>query len=96
MKPKPTINNTKMSRVIGSSSLSWVGYDFDNSVFYAGFPRGVFYSYKDVPVEVYESLLNSDSHGKYFSANIRNNFEFKKLAEEEVTFDEELPVESSH
>jgi len=37
------------------------------------------YQYFDVPENVYEELMNADSHGIYFSANIRNDYECQKI-----------------
>ena len=37
-----------------------------------------FYEYKNVPKNVYEDFMNSESHGKFFDKNIKNRYEYVK------------------
>lgn len=37
------------------------------------FKRGGYYSYKPVPLKLYNDFINTDSQGKFFLANIKNN-----------------------
>lgn len=62
---------------VDSSNLSSVGYE-DNTL-YVSFNHGGTYSYSGVPQSVYQNLLNASSKGKYFAANIKNSYPFKKL-----------------
>jgi len=64
---------------VESSNLASIGYDVNNEILEVEFKHGGVYQYSDVPVNVYEELMNADSHGVYFSANIRNEYEYKKL-----------------
>ena len=64
---------------VTSSNLASVGYDSNNQILEIEFKDGGVYQYFDVPEDVYEALMSADSHGKYFSANIRNDFNYKKL-----------------
>lgn len=64
---------------VESSNLASVGYDANNNVLEVEFKHGGVYQYTDVPQSVYEELMNAESHGKYFAANIRNDYEFQKI-----------------
>lgn len=62
-----------------SSMLNSVSYDETESSLIVEFNNGGEYKYKAVPKEVFDALLASESEGKYFLANIKNNFECEKL-----------------
>lgn len=64
---------------VESSNLASVGYDKDNELLEIEFKHGGIYQYFGVPVEVYKELMNADSHGKYFAANIKNDYEYQKM-----------------
>ena len=64
---------------VSSSNLASIGYDAENEILEVEFKHGGIYQYFDVPENVYYELMNADSHGVYFSANIRNNYEFEKI-----------------
>jgi hypothetical protein len=64
---------------IESTNLASIGYDAKNEILEVEFKYGVVYQYFDVPEHVYEELMNADSHGVYFSANIRNDYNYQKV-----------------
>lgn len=64
---------------VSSSNLASIGYDYENEILEIEFNHGGVYQYSGVPATEYEALMNTDSHGKYFSANIRNDYEYQKL-----------------
>lgn len=64
---------------IRSSMLKSVSYDETESSLIVEFHNGGEYKYKAVPKEIFDAMLNSDSEGKYFLANIKNKFECEKL-----------------
>lgn len=64
---------------VESSNLASIGYDAENEILEVEFKHGGVYQYFDVPQNVYEELMNASSHGVYFSANIRNDYEYQKL-----------------
>ncbi len=66
-------------QAVESSNLASVGYDAENEILEVEFIHGGIYQYFDVPENVFEELMNADSHGVYFSANIRNDYEYQKL-----------------
>jgi hypothetical protein len=64
---------------VESSNLASVGYNEEKQILEVEFKHGGVYQYFDVPENVYKELMNADSHGKYFSANIRHDYEYQKL-----------------
>jgi len=69
---------TLLRNSVESSNINSIGYDLENEILEVKFNHGSVYQYFGVPENVYEELMNADSHGKYFSANIRNNYEYQK------------------
>lgn len=64
---------------VSSSNIRSFGYDTDNQILEIEFNSGAVYQYANVPNGEYEGLLNADSKGKYFHANIKNRYSFVKL-----------------
>ena len=60
---------------VSSSNLASIGYDVPTKTLEVEFNHGGVYQYFDVPQDEYEALMSADSHGKYFVANIRNDYE---------------------
>ena len=66
---------------VESKNLKSVGYDPDVKILEVEFCAGPVYRYKDVPYEVYDTLMRSDSKGAYFGMAIRKKYEFEKEIE---------------
>ncbi|WP_186210862.1 KTSC domain-containing protein [Burkholderia gladioli] len=64
---------------VSSSNISSIGYDVENQILEIEFHGGSVYSYSGVPPSEYEGVMNADSKGKYFHANIKNRYSFMKL-----------------
>lgn len=64
---------------VESSNLASIGYDAENEILEIEFNHGGVYQYFDVPENVYEELMNADSHGRYFVHNIKDDYEFQKM-----------------
>lgn len=64
---------------VESSNLASVGYDAAKQILEIGFNHGGVYQYFDVSQEVYDELMDADSHGRYFVHNIKNDYEYVKL-----------------
>ena len=64
---------------VESSNLASVGYDTDNKILEIEFNHGGVYQYFDVPQDVYDELMNADSHGKYFVHNIKDEYEYDRI-----------------
>ena len=66
-------------RKVSSSNLAAVGYNEEDQSLVIQFKNGMFYEFKEVPIEVYNMMLRAPSIGKYFNAVIRNKFAYTKL-----------------
>lgn len=64
---------------VASSDLASVGYDASTKTLYVSFHKGGTYSYSNVPVSVYRGLMNATSKGKYFRANIRTAYAYRRI-----------------
>ena len=61
---------------VQSSNILSIGYDSENMVLEIEFNSRGIYQYFDVPNYEYEELMNSDSLGKYFHQNIKENYQW--------------------
>lgn len=43
------------------------------------FESGRVYQYYDVPEDIYNAMLNSDSKGRYFNQHIRGKFPYQEI-----------------
>lgn len=55
---------------VSSSTIVSIGYDSDSSTLEIEFRNGI-YQYYNVPDSVYQALMESGSHGRFFHANIK-------------------------
>jgi|APGre2960657373_1045057.scaffolds.fasta_scaffold14261_2 hypothetical protein len=70
------MNDLKWVKV-KSSNLSKVAYDKADKELYVEFKSGSKYSYIDVSNKKFESLLNAESKGTYFSTKIKPNHDYR-------------------
>lgn len=66
-------------QAVSSSNIASIGYDASSNTLEVEFNGGRVYVYYDVPASEHRALMNASSHGTYFNANIRNNYEFTEL-----------------
>lgn len=64
---------------VDSSDLASVGYDFGSRTLFVSFLKGGTYSYSGVPESVYRGLMNAPSKGKYFAANIKKSYPYRRI-----------------
>jgi hypothetical protein len=64
---------------VESSMIHAVGYDPEERILEIVFNTGRTYQYFDVPPEEYEGLLNAESKGRYFLANIRDVYDYSQV-----------------
>lgn len=62
---------------VTSSNIRAIGYEPETLE--VEFNNGSVYQYLGVPVNEHESIMNADSKGKYFNANIKNSYTCTKL-----------------
>lgn len=64
---------------VSSSNIASIGYDESASILEIEFLNGSIYHYFDVPRDVYQDLMDADSHGKYLTSNIKGNYNYSKV-----------------
>ena len=64
---------------VESSNLKSIGYDEFLLVLEIEFKSGAVYRYYGVPSEVHDELINAESVGKYFNANVKSKYNFLKV-----------------
>lgn len=62
---------------VKSSNIDSVGYENEN--LYIQYQSGAIYKYKNVPKVIYESLIDSDSKGRFMNSEIKNKYLFERL-----------------
>ena len=62
-----------------STQLKAVEYDTETEKLLVTFSNNKVYMYNNVPVEVFRNLVESDSLGRYFINNIKNNFKYSLM-----------------
>ncbi len=65
---------------VTSSALREAGYDARRRILRLTFTSGAVYDYFGVPRAIYASLTRAASKGKYFSAHIRDRFDFVHIS----------------
>ena len=63
-----------------SKLLTTSAYDPDNCILYLRFQSGDVSRYFAFPSEQYRQFLDAESQGRYFLANIGNQFRYERLA----------------
>lgn len=57
---------------VESSAIASLGYEFLSEKLFVEFNSGSYYSYDDVPLDVFVELVTADSIGRHFVKNVRN------------------------
>jgi len=63
---------------VTSSNIADILYNEDTNELAVEFLNGSIYVYQDVPEHIFTEFLEAESHGKYFYANVRDRFIFRK------------------
>ncbi len=64
---------------VSSSNIAAIGYDSDTEILEVEFIGGATYEYRNVPLVVYEELMNAASHGSYFNREISKSYPYEKI-----------------
>lgn len=64
---------------VESSNLASVGYSSDSETLEVEFKNGHIYQYFNVPLFMFEQLMQAPSIGQFFNANIRNAYACSKV-----------------
>lgn len=62
---------------VDSTNICSVGWE--NGVLHIRFNSGTLYAYNNVPESVYLGLMSASSHGRYFNANIKNVYPYRRI-----------------
>lgn len=64
---------------VESTAIQAIDYDEDRAKLMVRFASGESYVYVGVPGEVHRSFLDADSKGRFFQAEIRDQYPFNKV-----------------
>ncbi len=85
------IGNDMQRQRVKSSVIAAVAHDPHSKVLEVEFHTGRIYNYFDVPAGVYETMLASDSMGKFFNEEIRPNYRSSEVRWTELDRYPDLP-----
>lgn len=63
----------------GSSTIHSTAYSKSENKLYIRYKTGQIYSYDDVPVSVYNEMLQADSIGRFVRDNIAYEYKYKRV-----------------
>jgi hypothetical protein len=64
---------------VKSGNINSIGYNKEHQLLRILFGNGSLYQYYDVPPEIYENLVKSESIGSAFARTIRNFYKYVRL-----------------
>lgn len=65
---------------VTSSNIRSVGYDAESQTLEIEFHGGGIYRCFGVPESVYTSLMSASSHGSYFHRNVKDRYQWTRVA----------------
>ena len=69
-----------MERIsVSSSNISSIGYDEDSCTLEVQFNSGAIYQYFDIPLEIYNGIMQAGSAGQFFAQQIKGYYRFVKI-----------------
>ena len=63
-----------------SSNINAIDYDGTDLI--VEYKSGTKYKYKNVPTELFESLKNAESKGRFINSEIKGKFDYERLLNE--------------
>jgi hypothetical protein len=63
---------------VDSEAIDEISYDERRSVLFVRFAHGDWYSYFEVPADIYEAFVAAESHGRFFHDHIRDRYRYRK------------------
>lgn len=69
----------KISKAVNSSAIRALHYDNLEQILTVEFVKGTEYDYVNVPEQVFEEMVVSESVGKYYNSFIKGNPEFQEV-----------------
>lgn len=78
--PSRIIKEHTMVRMsVHSSNISSIGYDEDSSTLEVEFNNGTVYQYFDVPMHIYQGIMEAGSKGQYLAHHVKGYFRYVKV-----------------
>lgn len=65
---------------VSSSNVESIGYDESTEILFVRFLNGSVYQYMNVPLIVFEQLLNAPSVGSFMHRNIKEVYPYNRIA----------------
>lgn len=73
-------NQKRMERqAVSSSNIESIGYDPQSETLEIEFLNGSIYQYFDVPEQIFDELMQAESHGKYLANNIKGGYRYSRV-----------------
>ena len=63
---------------VDSSNVEAIGYDDDTQQLHVQFLSGGYYTYQDVPREIFDDLMNAPSKGSFLNREVKGVYQFTK------------------
>jgi KTSC domain-containing protein len=63
---------------VESVAVAEIAYDAARSALFVRFVDGDWYTYFEVPANVYRAFLTADSHGRFFHQHILDRYRFRR------------------
>ena len=76
---RPNASDADVMPNVHSSAMTFVKYDDDSGELDITFTSGKTYRYREVPLEIYDGLLEAESKGEFFNDNIKHVFVYSEV-----------------
>jgi hypothetical protein len=78
--PKHSASVSLPRKPVKSSNIASIGYDAQSKTLEVEFLNGTVYQYYNVPVSVYQGLMNAQSHGGYLADNVKDaGYQYRRV-----------------
>ncbi len=65
--------------ILNSSNIAEIGFDEDTQTLEILFLNNSIYQYFDVPMHIYDALMQAESQGKFLAQNIKGFYRYSKV-----------------
>jgi hypothetical protein len=76
---RPQLSALLIMPYVQSSVMTFVKYDDEACELDITFTSGKTYRYREVPLEIYDGLLEAESKGEFFNDNIKDVFAYSEV-----------------
>ncbi|WP_243613861.1 KTSC domain-containing protein [Shimia aestuarii] len=64
---------------VASSNIASIGYDEPSQTLEVEFLNGSIYQYYNVPINIYDQLMNDPSKGRFLNTYIKNAYPYSRV-----------------